>query len=225
MTTGPSILVVDNYDSFVYNLVQYLFELGASVRVLRNDKVSAADLEGADFDGILVSPGPGYPSSAGNCIEIIRYCGEHALPMLGICLGHQALAESYGAEVVPAPELVHGRSSLVTHEGHGVFAGAPSPLVAGRYHSLVVTESTLGEDFEVTARSGDLIMGIRHRDLPLEGVQFHPESVLTQDGYLLLANWLTTCGSSVALERSRALNVRSNAIREALPEPKATASR
>jgi para-aminobenzoate synthetase component 2 len=221
MTTGPSILVVDNYDSFVYNLVQYLAELGAKVTVLRNDKVAAIDLEGANYDGVLVSPGPGYPSSAGNCIEIIRYCGEHGIPMLGICLGHQALGEAYGADVVPAPELVHGRSSLVEHEGLGVFAGAPAPLIAGRYHSLVVTESSLSDDFEVTARTGDLVMGIRHRTRALEGVQFHPESVLTQDGYLLLANWLTTCGSIDALELAKELNQRSNSVRRALPRPKA----
>ncbi len=219
MKVGPSILVVDNYDSFVYNLVQYLAELGAEVTVLRNDKVGAEDLAAANYDGVLISPGPGYPVSAGNCIEIIRYCAESALPMLGVCLGHQALGEAFGAEIVPAPELVHGRSSLVVHEGMGVFHDAPSPLVAGRYHSLVVTEETLPDEFEVTARSGTLVMGIRHRTLPLEGVQFHPESVLTQDGYLLLANWLVACGSSDALERAQQLNTRSELIRAALPHP------
>lgn len=224
MKAGPSILVVDNYDSFVYNLVQYLGELGAEVTVLRNDKVDAEDVARAHYDGVLISPGPGYPASAGNCIEIIRYCAEHELPMLGVCLGHQALGEAFGAEVVPAPELVHGRSSLVEHTGVGVFAGAPSPLVAGRYHSLVVTEGTLPEEFEVTARSGTLVMGIRHRTLALEGVQFHPESVLTQDGYLLLANWLTVCGSSDAVARAEELNARSAQIRAALPRPEETAS-
>jgi len=220
MPSGPSILVVDNYDSFVYNLVQYLAELGAVVTVLRNDKVSASDLADEAFDGVLVSPGPGYPVNAGNCIEIIRYCAEHGLPMLGICLGHQALGEAFGAEVAPAPQLVHGRSSLVEHTGRGVFAGAPSPMVAGRYHSLIVTESSLGDEFEVTARTGGLVMGIRHRTLPLEGVQFHPESVLTQDGYLLLANWLMVCGSDDAVGRAADLNVRSNAVRQALPAPR-----
>ena len=224
MKAGPSILVVDNYDSFVYNLVQYLAELGAEVTVLRNDKVDVGDVARANYDGVLVSPGPGYPVSAGNCIEIIRYCAEHELPMLGVCLGHQALGEAFGAEVVPAPELVHGRSSLVEHRGVGVFRDVPTPLVAGRYHSLVVTEESLSEDFEVTARSGTLVMGIRHRTLPLEGVQFHPESVLTQDGYLLLANWLTLCGSSDALERAAEPNARSALIRAALPRPRATVS-
>ena len=219
MATGPSILVVDNYDSFVYNLVQYLGELGASVQVARNDQVSAADLASMNLDGVLISPGPGYPRTAGNCIEIVRYCFAQSLPLLGVCLGHQALGEAFGAQIVPAPELVHGRASLVEHDHRGVFVGAPSPLVAGRYHSLVVSSASLPEVFEVTARSGDVIMGIRHRDAPLEGVQFHPESVLTQDGYLLLANWLTSCGSSEALQRATALNVRSREIRQSLPGP------
>jgi para-aminobenzoate synthetase component 2 len=172
-----------------------------------------------NLDGVLISPGPGYPRTAGNCIDIVLYCFAQSLPMLGVCLGHQALGEAFGARIVPAPELVHGRASLVEHDHLGVFAGAPSPLVAGRYHSLVVSPVSLPEVFEVTARSGDLIMGIRHREAPLEGVQFHPESVLTQDGYLLLANWLTTCGSTVALERATALNARSREIRQSLPGP------
>jgi para-aminobenzoate synthetase component 2 len=219
VTTGPSILVVDNYDSFVYNLVQYLGELGASVQVARNDVVGADDLAAMELDGVLISPGPGYPANAGNCIEIVRYCFEHSLPMLGVCLGHQALGEAFGADIVPAPELLHGRSSLVEHTNVGVFVDAPSPLVAGRYHSLVVSPSSLPDVFEVTARSGELIMGMRHRDAPLEGVQFHPESVLTQDGYLLLANWLTTCGSKEALERAGELNQRSSELRRSLPSP------
>jgi para-aminobenzoate synthetase component 2 len=140
--------------------------------------------------------------------------------MLGVCLGHQALGEAYGADVVAAPELVHGRSTLVVHEGLGVFAGAPSPLIAGRYHSLVVEESTLPDCFEVTARSGELIMGMRHRTLALEGVQFHPESVLTQDGYLLLANWLVACGFPEALERVPLLSERIDDVRVALPTPR-----
>jgi para-aminobenzoate synthetase component 2 len=220
MAANPSILVVDNYDSFVYNLVQYLGELGATVRVLRNDKVDEHDLASTRYDGVLVSPGPGHPRDAGNCVRIIRYCAENALPMLGVCLGHQALAEAYGAAVVAAPELVHGRSTLVTHEGHGVFAGAPSPLIVGRYHSLVVDEDSLPDVFEVTARTGDLVMGMRHRELALEGVQFHPESVLTQDGYLLLANWLTACGSSDALLHAGELNAAIDAVRAALPAPR-----
>jgi len=212
--------VVDNYDSFVYNLVQYLGELGATVQVARNDRLGASDLVARRYDGVLVSPGPGHPRDAGNCAGIIRYCAENALPMLGVCLGHQALGDAFGASVVAAPELVHGRSTLVEHEGHGVFAGAPSPLVAGRYHSLVVDETSLSADFEVTGRSRGLVMGMRHRTLPLEGVQFHPESVLTQNGYFLVANWLTTCGSSDALARAQALDARIDLVRAALPAPR-----
>jgi para-aminobenzoate synthetase component 2 len=219
MAAPPSILVVDNYDSFVYNLVQYLGELGATVSVARNDRVDVDDLAGALYDGVLVSPGPGHPRDAGNGVRIIRYCAEHAIPVLGVCLGHQALAEAYGGQVVAAPVLVHGRSTLVVHEGRGVFAGAPSPLIAGRYHSLVVDEGTLPEEFEVTARSEGLIMGMRHRTLTLEGVQFHPESVLTQDGYLLLANWLMVCGSSDARSRAAALGARIDEVRASLPVP------
>ena len=217
MTSGPSILVIDNYDSFVYNLVQYLGELGATVTVKRNDAVDASDLASMEVDGVLISPGPGYPASAGNCIEIVQYCAESRLAMLGVCLGHQALGEAFGARIVPAPELLHGRSSLVEHDDVGVFHDVPSPLVAGRYHSLVVSPEDLPEVLEVTARSGELIMGLRHRDAPLEGVQFHPESVLTQDGYLLLANWLAQCGFAEALERADALNERSNDLRRSLP--------
>jgi len=216
---GPSILVIDNYDSFVYNLVQYLFELGADVTVVRNDRIDVDDLDAKNIDGVLISPGPGHPRDAGNCVDIIHWCARHDVPMLGVCLGHQALGEAFGADVVVAPQLVHGRSSLVEHDQVGVFANAPSPLVAGRYHSLVVDAATLPDVFEVTSRSGDLIMGMRHREFPLEGVQFHPESVLTQDGYLLLANWLERCGPSDAVARAGALNERSNEIRRALPEP------
>ena len=209
--------MVDNYDSFVYNLVQYVGELGATVEVVRNDKITASQVSTSRFDGVMVSPGPGYPASAGNCLEVIRRCGDLALPMLGICLGHQALGEAYGADVVPAPELLHGRSSVVRHESQGVFAGLPSPMIAGRYHSLVVDATRLPACFEVTATSGELIMGIRHTSLPLEGVQFHPESVLTQHGYRLLANWLQRCGSDEAIARSKELVEVSEAIRHSLP--------
>jgi para-aminobenzoate synthetase component II len=214
-----SILVVDNYDSFVYNLVQYLGELGASVHVARNDEVDAADVEAGHYDGVLISPGPGHPRDAGNCLEIIRYCARAHLPMLGVCLGHQALAEAFGGEVVVAPALVHGRASAISHDGTGLFAQVSPLFAAGRYHSLVVDESTLPTCFVVTARADGLIMGIRHVDLPLEGVQFHPESVLSQDGYILLANWLETCGQSGARERARALSARFNEVRRALPDP------
>jgi para-aminobenzoate synthetase component 2 len=216
---SPSILVIDNYDSFVYNIVQYLGELGASVIVVRNDAIDAFGVDVMDPDGVLVSPGPGYPHDAGNCLEVIGACAATARPMLGVCLGHQALGEALGARVIRAPELLHGRSSLVEHEGLGVFAGVANPLVAGRYHSLVVEEVGLPDVLEVTARSNGLIMGLRHRTLPLEGVQFHPESVLTQDGYRILANWLATCGSSDALDRASRLSERIDAVRAGLPQP------
>ena len=219
MNAVPSILVVDNYDSFVYNLVQYLAELGAEVEVRRNDEVTAEDVAALAPDGVLVSPGPGHPRDAGNCISIIRYCAEHSRPMFGVCLGHQALGEAFGASVERAPELLHGRSSLVEHNNTGVFKGVSQPLVAGRYHSLVVEDAGLPDELEVTARSHGLIMGMRHRTLPLEGVQFHPESVLTQDGYRMVANWLAECGSQVAVERAQELTVRIDAVRAALPQP------
>ena len=219
MSAAPSILVVDNYDSFVYNLVQYMAELGAEVTVLRNDEVTTTLVASMAPDGVLVSPGPGHPRDAGNCVEVIRYCAEHAIPMFGVCLGHQALGEAFGATIDRAPELLHGRSSLVEHEGVGVFSGVANPLVVGRYHSLVVEDEGLPTEFTVTARSHGLIMGMRHRTLPHEVVQFHPESVLTQDGYRMLANWLRECGSSVAVEKADALSKRMDAVRAALPQP------
>jgi para-aminobenzoate synthetase component 2 len=219
MSAAPTILVIDNYDSFVYNLVQFMSELGADVTVRRNDEVSADEVETMAPDGVLVSPGPGHPRDAGNCVEIIRRCAERGIPMLGVCLGHQALGEAFGATIDRAPELLHGRSSVVDHEHVGVFAGVSNPLVVGRYHSLVVRPEGLSPDFEVTARSHGLIMGIRHKTLPLEGVQFHPESVLTQEGYLMLANWLNECGSEVAREKAVSLSNRMDAVRAALPQP------
>jgi para-aminobenzoate synthetase component 2 len=219
MSDAPSILVVDNYDSFVYNLVQFMAELDAEVTVLRNDQVTAAQVASMAPDGVLVSPGPGHPRDAGNCVDIIRACAENGIPMLGVCLGHQALGEAFGATIDRAPELLHGRSSLVEHEGDGVFSGVANPLVVGRYHSLVVEDKGLPAQFTVTARSHGLIMGMRHRALPLEGVQFHPESVLTQDGFRMLANWLRQCGSTVAPEKVDELSDRMDAVRSALPQP------
>ncbi len=219
MSEAPSILVVDNYDSFVYNLVQYLGELGARVTVRRNDVVAPSDVTAGSFDGVLISPGPGYPSAAGNCLAIIRHCGDVGVPLLGVCLGHQALAEAFGGIVSVAPELLHGRASLVTHDDMGVFRGVANPLVVGRYHSLVVTDDGLPDVLEVSARSNGLIMGLRHRTLDLAGVQCHPESVLTQDGYLLLANWLERCGAIGAVARTTALRERADEVRAALPQP------
>lgn len=216
---APAVVVIDNYDSFVYNLVQYLGELGARVVVYRNDAIDGAGLADLEVDGVLISPGPGYPESAGNSLEVIRWCAGAGVPLFGVCLGHQALGEAFGARVVAAPELLHGRASLVDHDGRGVFRGVANPLVAGRYHSLVVLEEGLPEELEVSARSNGLVMGIRHRTLDLEGVQFHPESVLTQDGYLLLANWLERCGGDDVVRRARDLGARADAARAALPQP------
>jgi|SRR5579862_74877 len=184
------ILVVDNYDSFVYNLVQALGELGADPLVRRNDDVDAAQALELRPDAVLLSPGPGRPEDAGVTLELVdALAGE--LPMLGVCLGHQAIGQAFGAKVVQAAELMHGKTSEVTHGGTGIFGGLPNPLTATRYHSLVVTAAGLPDDLEVTATApGGVVMGLRHRTLPVEGVQFHPESILTPDGPALLRNWL-----------------------------------
>jgi len=200
------ILVVDNYDSFVYTIVGYLDQLGAETVVVRNDAVPSL-AERAQYDGILISPGPGTPRDAGRSMEIIRDCGDAAQPMLGVCLGHQALGEVFGATVTHAPELMHGKTSAVRHEGAGVLAGLDTPFTATRYHSLAVVDGTVPDELVVTARTttaaGDgVIMGLQHRELPLHGVQFHPESVLTEGGHRLLANWLEICGLKGAVDRS-----------------------
>jgi para-aminobenzoate synthetase component 2 len=191
------ILVVDNYDSFVFNLVQYLAQLGVDVEVRRNDEVSVDDPLVTEADGILLSPGPGKPEDAGVCIDMIKAVGA-AIPIFGVCLGHQAIAVAYGGTVDRAPELLHGKTSEVEHSGVGVLAGLPNPFIATRYHSLAAIADDLPPELEVTARTGSVIMGLRHRDLPVEGVQFHPESVLTQGGHQMLANWLITCGNPEA---------------------------
>ncbi len=192
------ILVVDNYDSFVFNLVQYLQQLGAECIVLRNDEITTGEVEGLGVDGILLSPGPGAPADAGVTEEMVRWSAGR-LPVLGVCLGHQAIAEVYGGVVDRAGELLHGRTSTVRHDGLGVLAGLPQPFTATRYHSLAVVEGTVPPELEVTARTeGGVIMGLRHRRFPIEGVQFHPESVLTQGGHRMLANWLAICGDAAA---------------------------
>ena len=199
-----TVLVIDNYDSFVYNLVQYLGELRVECVVVRNDEISLEDVWG--YQGVLLSPGPGTPDQAGVCMDVIRrYAGE--VPIFGVCLGHQAIAEVYGATVSRAPELLHGKTSLVSHDGRGVFEGLPTPMTATRYHSLAVEPQTVPDVLEVSARTDSgVIMGIRHRELAVEGVQFHPESVLTEGGHRMLANWLVACGDTDAVRRSVGLS-------------------
>ena len=197
------ILVVDNYDSFVYNLVQYLAQIGAEVEVWRNDDERFADQGFADaFDGILLSPGPGIPEQAGVCVDVVKNQGGR-LPIFGVCLGLQAIGVAYGGVVGRAPELLHGKTSLITHQGDGVLAGLPSPFTATRYHSLAIEPATLPAELEVTGTTpSGVIMAVRHRTLPVEAVQFHPESVLTEGGYQMLANWLAVCGDSEAPGRA-----------------------
>ena len=199
------VLVVDNYDSFVFNLVHYLAQLGAEVTVRRNDELTATEPLDLGVDGVLLSPGPGRPEDAGVCVDLVREVGSQ-LPVFGVCLGHQAIATAFGGSVERAPELLHGKTSQVHHGGAGVLAGLADPFTATRYHSLAVVEESLPPELEVTARTaGGVVMAMRHRDLPLEGVQFHPESVLTEGGHQMLANWLTGCGDTDALGRAPAL--------------------
>ncbi|MGH3973445.1 MAG: aminodeoxychorismate/anthranilate synthase component II [Pseudonocardiaceae bacterium] len=194
------ILVIDNYDSFVYNLVQYLAQLGAQCVVRRNDAVETGDVAAAD--GVLISPGPGTPQRAGESMDIVRDCAEQHRPVLGVCLGHQAIGAVWGATVARAPELLHGKTSVVHHNGAAVLTGLPQPFVATRYHSLTVLPETIPEDLEVTGRTeSGIVMALQHRKLPVYGVQFHPESVLTDGGHRLLANWLRIAGANVLESR------------------------
>ena len=189
------VLVVDNFDSFVYNLVQYLGQLGVDSEVRRNDAVTVEELADLDVAGVLLSPGPGTPADAGVTVPMVRAAAAAGVPVLGVCLGHQAIAEAFGGDVVRAPELLHGKTSQVVHDGVGVLADLPSPFTATRYHSLAVESSTVPAELEVTGRTpSGIVMALRHRELPIEGVQFHPESVLTEGGHQLLATWLTQCG-------------------------------
>jgi para-aminobenzoate synthetase component 2 len=198
------ILVVDNYDSFVFNLVQYLGQLGVEAQVWRNDdehlgtedQIAAA---AGDFDGVLLSPGPGTPERAGASIPLVQACAAAQTPLLGVCLGHQAIGVAFGATVDRAPELLHGKTSVVHHADTGVLHGLPDPFTATRYHSLTILPDTVPDELEVTARTqGGVIMGVRHTELPIHGVQFHPESILTEGGHRMLANWLGYCGEAPA---------------------------
>jgi para-aminobenzoate synthetase component 2 len=200
------LLVVDNYDSFVYNLVQYLAQLGVESDVLRNDtpELGPERIERTlgDYGGVLVSPGPSTPQRAGQSIAVIQQCAALRQPVLGVCLGHQAIGAAWGGIVEQAPELLHGKTSQVHHTGVGVLAGLPDPFTGTRYHSLTVRRESVPAEFEITGwTDSGLVMGMRHRELPVEGVQFHPESVLTDGGHRMLANWLAVCGYTVPPER------------------------
>ncbi|WP_309105049.1 gamma-glutamyl-gamma-aminobutyrate hydrolase family protein [Microbacterium sp.] len=203
------VLVVDNHDSFVHTLVGYLRELGADVDMIEADAVDATGLEQLlpGFDGVLLSPGPGTPADAGASLDAVRIAARMRMPLLGVCLGHQVIGTAFGVAVREAPELMHGMVSQVIHDGSALFSGIPSPFAAGRYHSLAVTADDLPEDFTVTATTETgTVMGVSHTRLPIHGVQFHPESVLTEGGYRLLANWLESCGADGAVARSTSLN-------------------
>jgi anthranilate synthase component 2 len=197
MTNHRSILVIDNYDSFTFNLVHYLMELGAGVEVVRNDAISAGQAISSGAAGFLISPGPCTPNEAGVSLDLVAACADAGKPLLGVCLGHQSIGQHFGGNVVRGG-LMHGKTSPVTHDGSGVFAGVPSPFTATRYHSLIVED--IPDELVVNATSdtpgldGSSVMGFRHRDLPIHGVQFHPESIATEHGHALLANFLALCG-------------------------------
>jgi para-aminobenzoate synthetase component 2 len=202
------ILVVDNYDSFVYTLNGYLLQLGAETEVVRNDSFSASEAAAriAEFDGVLLSPGPGTPAAAGVSVPIVRAALDSGQPLLGVCLGHQAIAEALGATVTHADELMHGKTSSITHDESEFYLGVPQPFTATRYHSLAVVDSTVPRELVVTSRTtGGVIMGMRHETAPLFGVQFHPESVLTEGGYSMIANWLAVAGLPSAREAAKGL--------------------
>jgi anthranilate synthase component 2 len=205
------LLLIDNYDSFTYNLYQYLCELGADVEVVRNDKLTVDDVAKIDPDGIVLSPGPGRPQDAGVCIPVIeRYVGQK--PILGVCLGHQAIAAAYGAEIVGAPELLHGKTSFIHHDGTGLYQDMKPEFQAVRYHSLVADRKTLPDFLVVDAETGDgIVMGVHHKDQPLFGVQFHPESILTDGGKILLQNFLDVVAAFVAESQSERVAVAASA--------------
>jgi anthranilate synthase/aminodeoxychorismate synthase-like glutamine amidotransferase len=196
VSDGPTILVIDNYDSFVYILVQYLGEFGAAPVVHRHDEIDIAGIRELAPDGILISPGPGTPDDSGVSMSVLEELAD-TVPIFGVCLGMQCIGQAFGAVVTRAPEVMHGKTSFVRHQGRGVFAGLPNPVEATRYHSLIVDRSTIPDTLEITAETDDgLVMGLRHRTLDIEGVQFHPESVLTHAGHDLLRNFLDRCGQS-----------------------------
>ena len=201
---AAKILVVDNYDSFVYNLVQYLGQLGAACTVKRNDEVKVEEAD--NYDGVLISPGPGTPSEAGVSIPMINHCAQKKIPLFGVCLGHQAIGEAFGGKVSRAPELLHGKTSIVKHNRSGVLVDLPSPFTATRYHSLAIERDSVPDSLEVIGETeSHIVMAVQHKTLPISGVQFHPESVLTEYGHQMLANWLEVCGDKGARQRSENL--------------------
>jgi para-aminobenzoate synthetase component 2 len=205
MTT---VLVIDNYDSFVYTLNGYLLQLGATTNVVRNDAFTTDEAAAviADYDAVLISPGPGTPADAGVSIAVVRAALESGTPLLGVCLGHQAIAEALGAVVTHADELMHGKTSVIEHDGSAFYAGVPQPFTATRYHSLAIVDSTMPDVLTVTSRTaGGVIMGVQHESAPIYGVQFHPESVLTEGGYQMLGNWLAVAGLPEAVEAAKGL--------------------
>lgn len=213
------LLMIDNYDSFTFNLVQYLQVLGAEVEVVRNDALTVEAIARKAPERIVISPGPCTPDEAGVCLELVRTLGP-TIPILGVCLGHQAIGVAYGGTVGRAPELLHGKTSQVHHKGVGVLAGQPDPFTATRYHSLTVLPDTVPDEFEVTGETDTgVVMAMRHRELPIEGVQFHPESVLTEGGHRMLANWLASAGFEVPAERVRELEDGMRNLAEAAARP------
>lgn len=217
---GTKVLVVDNYDSFVFNLVQYLAQLGAEPVVVRNDLVEASEAGARALiaehrpDGVLISPGPGTPAEAGVSNALVRLAAAESVPLFGVCLGHQCIGEVFGGDVVHAPELLHGKTSLVAHDDTGVLRGMPQPFTATRYHSLVVDAATMPAELQPTGHTDSgLVMALRHRELPIDGVQFHPESVLTEQGYRIVANWLDSIGVTEALERCVELDAALDEVR------------
>lgn len=202
---SKKILVIDNYDSFVFNLVQYLAQIGAECTVVRNDELKVTDAD--NYDGVLISPGPGTPERAGISVDMVHYCATKKIPVFGVCLGHQAIGVAFGAVVSQAPELLHGKTSMVHHQGQGVFKELPTPFSATRYHSLAVEKDTIPNFIEVTGETETgVVMAMRHKELPIEGVQFHPESVLTEHGHAMLANWLEQCGDTHARKKAVGLS-------------------
>ncbi len=202
---GSKILVIDNYDSFVFNLVHYLEQIGAECTVMRNDETDLAISQ--SFDGVLISPGPGTPEAAGITVDLVKYCAQIKKPLLGVCLGHQGIGVAFGARVGRAPELLHGKTSTIEHNNSGVLENIPQSFTATRYHSLVVEDKTISDEIEITGRTrSGVVMSLRHKWLPIHGVQFHPESILTEYGHQILGNWLVMCGDKDARKKSESFS-------------------